>query len=690
MNKFYTIFSLGQPFISIYRPDTWRTYNHDQFLSGRERLSLDKLDVMNEETNNKKDMRPKQDIPSILGRISRPKKAVITAGMPYANGPVHLGHLAGAHVPADVYSRWTRLLIGNDNVLFVCGTDDHGSTSEVAAKKLGKTTQEFIEEVHARQKATMERFSIGLDVYTGTSREENFEAHKELCQDFLRKMHANNMLDRKTSRQWFDPKLSMFLPDRYVQGKCPNESCSNMSAYSDDCDVCGAQYDPSELINPRSTLSDATPVLKETDHWYLNMWKVTDQLIEWISTKEKTWRKSILQEVLGTVHPSVLFTNKSEPDYKEIKDSLPTHKSRYAPGRQVLVQFNNLADLKIGLELLTEKGIQCTLNDGWAHRSITRDVSWGIPVPTDIEPGMEGKTLYVWPESLIAPISFSKVALKKKGLSPELYKDFWCDPDAKVYQFLGTDNVFFYVLMQGSMWFGQQTDPMRQPLKGELQQTDVFSNFHLQINGEKMSKSKGNFYTGDQLVNEMGYAPDQLRYFLSTLSLSEKASNFDFEVFKNKNLFLAGPMNAAFEKPISACHSKFDGVVPKGKLIGKTEAETQKMVQSYIRFMEKAEYPKALGALENYARIINGLFNQYKPHDDRFPIEERSDALYSCFYILKNLLIMLQPFVPETMEKLRHSLNLPESIYSIDELNSDFPENHKINEQGTYFPAVEE
>lgn len=634
-------------------------------------------------------MRPKQDIPTILSRVERPKKAVITAGMPYANGPVHIGHLAGAHVPADIYARWTKLLIGKDNVLFVCGTDDHGSTSEVAAKKLGKTTQEFIGEVHSKQSKTMERYSIGLDTYTGTSREENYEEHKELCQDFLKKMHANGMLDKKTSEQWFDPELNMFLPDRYVQGECPNPDCSNTKAYSDECDVCGKNYDPHQLKNPVSTVSDASPVLKETDHWYLNMWKVTDQLIEWLNTKQKSWRKPVLQEVFGTVYPSVIFSNTSEADYKEIKADLPKHKSRYAPGKKVVVQFENLADLEAGKKQLTDKGIECELNDGWAHRAITRDVSWGVPVPSDIDPSMEGKTLYVWPESLIAPISFTKVALKKKGLHPDLYKEFWTDAGANVYQFLGTDNVFFYVLMQGAMWFGAQEDPMRQAVKGEFQQTDVFSNFHLQINGEKMSKSKGNFYTGDQLIDEMGYSADQVRYFLSTLSLSEKASNFDFEVFNAKNAFLAGPMNASFEKPISACHKQFGGVVPKGELIGKTEKETLKIVQQYTKFMAKGEYPKALGALENYARIINGLFNQYKPHNDRFDEKERTDALYSSFYILRNILVMLSPFAPETMEKLRKSMNLPESVYSIDELKNVFPENHKIGEQAEYFPAVE-
>lgn len=635
---------------------------------------------------DKKNQKPKNDIPSILSRLQRPKKAVITAGMPYANGPVHIGHLAGAHVPADIYARWMRMLIGKENVLFVCGTDDHGSNSEVAAKKKGLSTEEFINDVHQRQKKTMDQYSISLDTYTGTSRAENYEAHKGFCQETLRTLHKNGFLTRKTSEQWFDTELNMFLPDRFVQGMCPK--CGAEGAYSDECESCLSQYEPKELKHPKSTLSDGAPILKETDHWYLDMWRVTDQLLEWLNSKKRTWRKSILSEALGQVMPCLSFEGSDEELYKSFKGDLPKHKSRYAPGKRVVAQFESLKDLGEAKKVFEQKGIQYQIEDAWAHRSITRDVKWGVPVPTDIEAGMEGKTLYVWPESLVAPIGFTQVALKEKGLDPSKWKEFWTDPEANVYQFLGVDNVFFYVIMQAAMWFGTQKDPSTQPQKGDLQLTDIFSSFHLQIDGEKMSKSKGNFYTGDQLL-EMGYHPDQVRYFLAILSLSEKPSNFDFEVFKQRNQFLAGPLNAAFEKPISACHSKFDGKIPEGELIGKTEKETLKIVQTYTNFMSKGEYPKALFALENYARVINGLFNVYKPHDDRFDEKERRDALYSCFYILKNLVIMLHPFAPSTIERLRESLNLPESIYSIDELLS-FPEaGHQIGEKGEYFPSVE-
>ncbi|MCF8059782.1 MAG: class I tRNA ligase family protein [Bacteriovoracaceae bacterium] len=624
----------------------------------------------------------------ILSRQKFPKKAVVTAGMPYANGPLHLGHLAGAHVPADVYARFMRMLIGAENVLFVCGTDDHGSTSEVAAKKQGLTTKEFINTIHSGQKSTMDNYHISLDTYTGTSREENYQDHKNICQQFLKDLHKNGRLEKRTSEQWYDPELGMFLPDRYVTGTCPNENCTNEQAYSEECDVCGKQYEANQLKNPISSVSKSTPVLKETDHWYLDMWSASNELKTWLDEKKKSWRKSIISEVTTTVMPTLLFTNKSEPQFKEIKENLPSHKSRYAPGRKVAVAFDTLADLEEGKKQLEKIGIECELDDSWAHRSITRDVPWGIPVPEEIDPSMKGKTLYVWPESLIAPISFSRVALKKQGRNPDDYKSFWCDPDSQVFQFLGQDNVFFYVLMQGAMWFGTQKDPLRQPIAGELQLTDIFSSYHLQINGEKMSKSKGNFYTGDQLLEN--YHPDQIRYFLSILSLTEKNSNFDEETLKQRNAFLAGPLNAAFEKPISACHSKFNGVIPDGKLIGKTEKETLKLLPNYMKMMQKADYAKILFAVENYARVINSLFSQFKPHDDRHDETERKDALYSCFYILKNLTIMLYPFAPETIDKLRVALNLPEDIYQIKELARPLKAGHKIGEQGSYFPAVDE
>jgi methionyl-tRNA synthetase len=632
---------------------------------------------------------PPTNVAQVLSQLKRPNHVLVTAGMPYANGPLHLGHLAGAHLPADIYARYQGMLIGRENVLFVCGTDEHGSTSEVAALNAGVSIRQFVDTIHDKQKLTLDRFSINLDVYTGTSRPECFPTHVRVCQDFLTKLFNNGLLEKRTSRQWYDPKVQKFLPDRLVRGRCPNPKCGYDQAYSDECDQCGHQHEPNELIEPRSAISDATPEMRDTVHWWLDMWAVSETLRVWIQSKQKTWRQSVLADTLDKVQPALRFSNTSENDYKGFKESLPKHKSKYAPGKQVVLQFANKADLEQGRTLLSERGIATELVDEWGHRSITRDIAWGVPVPP-LDPDLAGKTLYVWPDSLIAPISFTQVALAKQGKSPESYVDYWCDPDSRVVQFLGQDNVFFYVLMQGGLWLGTQADPHHLPVKDELQLTDIVGSCHLMVSGEKMSKSRGNFFTGDQLLDEKGYSADQIRYYLALLGLSEKPSDFDFVKLEDRNRFLAGPMNAAFERPISAAHSKFDGRVPEGSLIGSVLTDTIRIVQRYVKAMERADFPSLLFDIENYARTINSLFTQYKPHDDRHPEGSRRDALYSAFYVLKNLMVMLYPFVPTTMDRLRESLRLDESVFRIDELGVPIPGGHALGPKQPFFPLPPE
>src|SRR5579859_2639216 len=409
--------------------------------------------------------RPPSDVPSVLKLVRRPKRAVVTAGMPYANGPVHLGHMAGAHLPADIFARWMRMLIGADNVLFVCGTDEHGSTSELAALQAGVPIRDYIDRVHEAQGKTLRRYDISLDVYSGTSQPECFPLQKTLTHEFLTRLDRNGLLEKRTSRQWYDPKVRRFLPDRLVRGKCPNPKCDNENAYGDECDRCGHQHDPRELINPRSAVSDATPELRDTTHWWLDMWKVSETLATWLKGKTKVWRPAVLAAVLDDVMPSLRFENVHEAAYKEIKATLAKHKMKYTPGKKVLLQFETKGDLAAARAELERLSIPTEIADEWAHRPITRDIAWGIPIVED--PDLAGKTLYVWPDSLIAPISFSQVALAKKGRDPAEHAAFWRDPEARVVQFLGQDNVFFYVLMQGAMWLGTQDDPHRLPIPGE-------------------------------------------------------------------------------------------------------------------------------------------------------------------------------------------------------------------------------
>jgi methionyl-tRNA synthetase len=626
------------------------------------------------------------NVQMILDRISRPSKAVVTAGMPYANGPLHLGHLAGAQLPADIHTRWLSLLIGRENVLFVCGTDDHGSTSELMAMKAGRPVADVIDEIHQKQANTLKQYGIDLDIYSGTSRPETFDRHAKRCQEILEKLHTNGVLNKRTSKHWYDPEVDRFLPDRLVTGTCPQ--CHNERAYSDECDACSAKYDASDLLEPKSAVSQSTPELRNSAHLWLDMWEPSELIYKWVASKGKNWRSIVSKTILEEIAPALRFNRDHEEFYKTIKKELPKHKPKYAKQNMMLLQFTSKIDLLVAQTFLSSKDIDSHIANEWAYRSISRDIPWGIPVPA-FDNELKNKTLYVWPDSLLAPIAFSEAALEARGESTEQIKEYWYDANAKVYQFLGQDNVFFYVLMQAAMWIGSQEDQSRLPVDGELQLNEVFGCFHLSVNGAKMSKSTGNFYTGEQLVNELGYDADQIRYFLALQGLGDKPSDFDFKMLNDRNAFLAGRMNAAFERPISATHSKFSGVVPEGKLIEKVEKDTFHMVQRYTKAMGKANYPNMLYELENYARKINTLFNKHKPHDDRFPEEQRKDALFSAYYLLKNLMIMLYPFVPQTMERLREALNLPAGVFTIDQLGTGIEAGHKIGQQGSYFPNVD-
>ena len=294
--------------------------------------------------------------------------------MPYANGPLHLGHLAGAQLPADIHARWMGMLIGRENVLFVNGTDDHGSTSEVSAAAAGVPIRQFIDAIHAQQRATLQRYSIGLDVYTGTSRPECFPLQKQLSDYFLRRLHANGLLEKRTSRQWYDTQLNRFLPDRLVRGTCPNPKCGFDGAYSDECDRCGHQHEPTELINPKSVLSGTDPrdaghralvaghVVGVRDPAHLDRGQEEDSGAP--RSSPTRWRRCC---------PSLRFEGEHEPRYKELKASLPPHKSKYAPGKQLVLQFNNKPDL------------DARASKRWRRRASNR--CWPTSGPTARSPG---------------------------------------------------------------------------------------------------------------------------------------------------------------------------------------------------------------------------------------------------------------------------------------------------------------
>ena len=314
--------------------------------------------------------------------LKSPARHTVTAALPYANGPLHIGHIAGAYLPADIYVR--NLRQRGKEVLFICGSDEHGAAITMRAMKEGTTPRAIVDKYHALMGRAFQDFGIGFDIYHRTSS----ELHKETSQGFFLKLLENGAFSVKEEQQYFDEEARQFLADRYIMGTCP--TCGNPDAYGDQCEKCGSALSPKDLIDPRSTLSGAKPVLKPTQHWYLKM----DEAQQWVDA----WMNTGVLD--GQPHH----------DPKEWKAS-------------VLGQCNSW------------------LKDGLRPRAMTRDLDWGVPVPL---PGAEGKVLYVWLDAPIGYISATKQWAKDHHAD---WEKWWKGDDTRLVHFIGKDNIVFHAII---------------------------------------------------------------------------------------------------------------------------------------------------------------------------------------------------------------------------------------------------
>ena len=313
-----------------------------------------------------------------MSQIDHYKRYTITSALPYANGPLHIGHLAGAYIPADIFVRYLRLK--KKDVVYICGSDEHGAAITIKAKKEGTTPQAIIDKYHAQIKQSFEEFGISFDIYHRTSS----PIHHDLSQEFFLNLYEKGEFIEKYSEQYFDEDYQQFLADRYITGTCPN--CSNPNAYGDQCERCGTSLNPTDLINPVSTLSGKTPILKPTKHWFLPLDKYQPWLENWIADKEGEWKVNVFG--------------------------------------------------------------QCTswLKSGLQPRSMTRDLDWGIDVPLE---EAKGKKLYVWMDAPIGYISATKQWAIDNSKDWQLYWKKQKDEadDACLLHFIGKDNIVFHCII---------------------------------------------------------------------------------------------------------------------------------------------------------------------------------------------------------------------------------------------------
>ena len=309
------------------------------------------------------------------------KRYTVTSALPYANGPLHIGHIAGAYLPADIYVRYRKLK--NDDTVFICGSDEHGAAITLRAKKEGKSPQEIVDKYHVLNKQSFEDFGIQFDIYHRTSD----PLHHHTSQDFFKVLDKKGAFTQKISQQFYDEDHAQFLADRYIMGTCPK--CDYDSAYGDQCEKCGSALSPLELLNPKSTLSGSSPVLKETKHWYLPMQDHSEWLKKWIEDG--------------------VLNGKRHHDASKWRS-------------QVIGQCKSWID------------------GGLRERAMTRDLDWGVKVPVK---DAEGKVLYVWLDAPIGYISATKQWATDHGKD---WKKYWQD-DAEIIHFIGKDNIVFHAII---------------------------------------------------------------------------------------------------------------------------------------------------------------------------------------------------------------------------------------------------
>jgi methionyl-tRNA synthetase len=310
-----------------------------------------------------------------------PRQYLVTAALPYSNGRLHVGHIAGAYLPADIFVRYHRAC--GDDVLFICGSDDNGVAVTITAAKENLTPAEVVAKYHNRQEQDFASLGVSFDVYGGTHTPGYVDRHNEISQGFFRAIYDKGYFSKRTIAQLFDAKANKFLPDRYVRGTCPD--CGHPEAYGDQCENCGRSMDPLLLKNPRSTLTESTPEVRETTHWFLRLNDFQEPLRKWLSGKTD-WRPTVRNFALGQV------------------------------------------------------------NEGLPERAMTRDLDWGIPLPLD-DLDAKGKVLYVWFDAPIGYVSFTSQLLETRGGHRDDYEKWWKNPDCKIYHFIGEDNIVFHALI---------------------------------------------------------------------------------------------------------------------------------------------------------------------------------------------------------------------------------------------------
>ncbi len=566
------------------------------------------------------------------------ERYLVTSGLPYSNGRLHVGHIAGAYLPADTYVRYLRAR--GKNARFICGSDDNGVASLISARKENRPVEELSAEYNKRQEEDFRGLGIEFDIYGGTHQPDFVDLHNRLSQEFFLKIYEKGYFKKKKNKQLYDEQAQQFLPDRYVKGTCYHTKpdgtpCGYPEAFGDQCEACGAAIDPMLLIDPVSTITDTRPVPRETTHWYMQLQQLENDLKQWLESKRQpqddapAWRETVLNFALG-----------------QIKQGLP-------------------------------------------ERPMTRDLHWGVPVPLD-DPDAQGKVLYVWFDAPIGYVSFTAKLCEQLDGNWENYAHWWKDPDSKIVHFIGEDNTVFHAL----------TWPAMMMAEGSYQLPwQVVANSFLNIrfpgkDEEKISKSRGTAIWIEEYLKMCD--PDPLRYYLTAIAPENQRTTFDADEFINRNnTELLNALGNFVNRTLTFANKYFKGKVPE---VGQRDEIDQKhlalidqQADKIAQNLENFRFKVGLADLMSLARSGNGYFDTKQPWKQRKEDKEAcGTTLNVCLHTVKALATLMRPFLPFSSTRTAEMLNLSvDDVLPWDSIRQEMPAEHKLNEPTILFKKLE-
>lgn len=509
---------------------------------------------------------------------------LVTSALPYANGKLHIGHVAGAYLPADIFVRYLRSK--GEDVIYICGTDEHGTPISISADKEGISPLEVVKRYHDSIKEAFDGIGIEFDNFSGTAREE----HYKLSQEFFLNLFNKGNIQPKTTLQFYCEHDKRYLPDRYVEGTCPK--CGAGGARGDQCDACGQIYDTTSLVEPKCKICGNQPIIRETSHWFLHLNNFAERMKNWIATKDY-WKENVRNFMLNL------------------------------------------------------------LEQGLIERSITRDLSWGVPVPL---PDAEGKVLYVWFDAPIGYISATVEWAKRIG-DPERWKDYWLSEDTQMVHFIGKDNIIFHALIWPAMLMGQD--------KKYCLPHDIPANEFMNLEGEKISTSRDWAVWVDEFVKV--FPGEYLRYYLAANAPESKDADFSFKDFQQRiNNELNNVLGNLVNRMLSFAGKNFEGKLQAVSLSEASQAlltEVDAILNEIDEGYKTYQVKKNTRLIMDLARMGNRYFDERKPwqqiKEDR---EQVMETLWTCYLLLHKISIALHPILPKTMLKMRALLALDGSF----------------------------